>query len=379
MICENCKKNFTQKGQYTKHKNKCIIESKETQIHTTKKELGQFYTTHYNYILQNMSIPYDVVDIIEPFAGNGDLLNFLEKDKYNIKCYDIDPKQDYIIKQDTLINPPNLNNAFVITNPPYLARNKCNDKTLFDKYDTNDLYKCFIQILINSTCSGGILIIPLNFMCSIRKSDVEIRKKFIEKYDIININIFEEQVFDDTTYTICSFQFKLKYNDLENNTNCYIYPCKIEFIFSLNSNNNYTIGGEIYNLIQNTTYKIERATKLLKNTQNFTNILVKCIDDSNVNKIGLSIVNDENKNKYIDTTPNLSARSYAILVIDPAIDMVLQEKLVNDFNKFLNEYRDKYNSLFLSNYRESNTIARKRISFVLVYEICNYLLHHNKE
>ena len=48
-------------------------------------------------------------------------------------------------------------------------------------------------------------------------------------------------------------------------------------------------------------------------------------------------------------------------------------------NKFLNEYRDKYNSLFLSNYRESNTIARKRISFVLVYEICNYLLHHNKE
>ena len=48
--------------------------------------------------------------------------------------------------------------------------------------------------------------------------------------------------------------------------------------------------------------------------------------------------------------------------------------LVEKFNIFLNTNRDKYNSLFLTNYRESNTIARKRISFGLVYNICNYLL-----
>ena len=32
-------------------------------------------------------------------------------------------------------------------------------------------------------------------------------QSFLEKYNIILLNIFEEQVFDDTTYTICSFQF----------------------------------------------------------------------------------------------------------------------------------------------------------------------------
>lgn len=36
--------------------------------------------------------------------------------------------------------------------------------------------------------------------------------------------------------------------------------------------------------------------------------------------------------------------------------------------------REKYNSLFLTNYRESKKISRKRISFKLVYNICNYLL-----
>jgi hypothetical protein len=50
---------------------------------------------------------------------------------------------------------------------------------------------------------GGILIIPLNFWSSIRLSDIELRKVFLEKYDVILLNIFEEQVFDDTTYTIC--------------------------------------------------------------------------------------------------------------------------------------------------------------------------------
>lgn len=358
-----------------------------------KKNLGQFYTTNYKYILQNMHIPDNVSNIIEPFAGNGDLLNFIEDSAnakadanaiYNVKCYDIDPKKDFIIKQDTLLNPPDLDDAFVITNPPYLARNKSSDKSVFNKYNTNDLYKCFLQILINSKCLGGIIIIPLNFLCSIRKADIELRENFVKKYDINIINIFEEQVFDDTSYSICCFQFTAKNNtsknieNIENISDCYIYPSNKRISFALNTDNNYTIGGKIYNLEKNAKYKIDRATEaagvIRENDEFCTNILVKCIDDNINSKIGLFIVDDMTRDKYIDKTPNLSARSYAILVIEPKITLEAQEELAKKFNIFLNEYRDKYNSLFLTNYRESNTIARKRISFGLVYDICNYLL-----
>jgi len=62
-------------------------------------------------------------------------------------------------------------------------------------------------------------------------------------------------------------------------------------------------------------------------------------------------------------------------VIKPKITIIQQQKLVEYFNNFLNEKRNNCNSLFLSNYRESKEIARKRISFTLVYEICNYLLN----
>ena len=42
-----------------------------------KKNLGQFYTTNYKYILQNFQIPDGIENVIEPFVGNGDLINFL--------------------------------------------------------------------------------------------------------------------------------------------------------------------------------------------------------------------------------------------------------------------------------------------------------------
>jgi hypothetical protein len=95
---------------------------------------------------------------------------------------------------------------------------------LFDKYGVNDLYKCVIKEILTNVCLGGIFIIPLNFWSSIRLADIELRKAFLEKYDIILLNIFEETVFDDTTYTICSFQFEFKKNN--NELNIIIYPSK---------------------------------------------------------------------------------------------------------------------------------------------------------
>lgn len=341
-----------------------------------KKSLGQFYTTNHEYILQGLKIPDTMINIIEPFAGNGDLLNFINKEqeknniKYNIECYDIEPKKNDIIQRDTIKDPPNYTNKFIITNPPYLARNKSKNKEMFNKYDVNDLYKCVIKNILTNICLGGIFIIPLNFWSSIRSSDIELRKAFLNKYNVILLNIFEEQVFSDTTYTICSFQFELK-RDINNTIKIVIYPFKTNIITELTEENNFIIGGEIYNLKSSNTYKITRVTKKNKDRLN-TNILVKCIDDNNDAKIRLSFVDDDHI--YIDETPNQTARTYATLIIEPRIENDKQRQLITKFNNYLNNHRKKYNSLFLTNYRESKDIARKRISFNLVYTIVSYIL-----
>jgi len=331
-----------------------------------KQELGQFFTTNYEKILRNLSVPSHVKNIIEPFAGAGDLLKFI-KDRPDIvfECYDIDPKQDFIIEQDTLQNPPCYDNKFVLTNPPYLARNKCQDKRYFDQYKTDDLYKCFMKQITLSGAIGGIVIIPINFWCPIRKADMKLRKDFLEKFHVIHLNIFEEQVFHDTTYSVCAFQFERKRTN-DDRINVSIYPTEKHFSVKLSTLNHFLIGGDIYNLERTHSYQIARLTKHNKDKQH-TNILLKCIDDEK--PIGMNIV--KTANVYVDETPNTSARSYATLVINPPISLEQQECVVSRFNTLLQRYRNDYHSLFLSNYRENQ---RKRISFDLAYHITGHLL-----
>jgi hypothetical protein len=65
-----------------------------------KAQLGQFMTKKSDYILQGMSVPRseDMI-FIEPFAGNGDLVDFLiscKISKKQIHCYDIEPMNNKI-------------------------------------------------------------------------------------------------------------------------------------------------------------------------------------------------------------------------------------------------------------------------------------------
>ncbi len=340
----------------------------------SKSELGQFYTTNYSYILSNMDIPCNINLIVEPFVGKGDLLKFLNSKEFKIEAYDIDPKYINSIKRDTLLNPPNYNNKFILTNPPYLAKNKNSNKSIYNKYKCDDLYKCFIKNIIENTCQGGIIIVPLNFLSSVRKSDLNLRKSFLEVYNILKINVFEEQVFEDTSYTVCAINF-IKLSCSDNLSLIYIYPSKRLLKVKLNFSNNYTIGGEVFNLPQDPKIIIERLTKSTKNLKT-TNIYLKCIDDNAKNKLGFKIIDD--KDIFIDNSDNLSARSFATIVTNKCFSIEIQGKLVENMNSYINQQREKYNSLFLTNYRESNTIARKRISFKLAFMICNYFFSNYK-
>src|SRR5271156_2955424 len=240
-----------------------------------KKKYGKFYTTNYKTILSDLFIPDNEKIIIEPFVGEGNLLEFINN-SLKIKTYDIcQPVNDFIsnnitfIRQDTLKDPPNYSNKFVITNPPYLARNKSTNKEIYNKYKTNDLFKCFLISMINDPPNGGIIIIPLNFFCSMRKQDIDLRNNFFTKFKILTLNIFKTQVFKDTSYQICSFSFCLKRNNksVKSNDNNTI----IDKIIFRNKENDKTItnieiskkdkwliGGDIYTLDQDSDLLVYR-------------------------------------------------------------------------------------------------------------------------
>lgn len=377
------------KGYSGKKKNEILYliqekESLKTEISeekediTNKKSKGQFYTTNSSYILDGFSLPpSDIRCIVEPFAGKGDLVEWIKKLNCNAKihAFDIEPKGKNINKRDTLINPPDYDNAWIITNPPFLARNKSIDKSVFDLYETNDLYKCFITSVVKqNNCRGGILIIPAGFFFSSRNIDVRCRNSFMKKYKITKVKYFEESVFDDTTTTVVAFSFERSDYDLEEqNVEWIMMPSNVKKEFKMSFSNNWIIGGDIYNLSIPEIISVRRyveGQKLRENEQQLY-ITLNALDSGRKNgKINLSY-----KKGYIYPAKKCS-RTYASFCIT---GMILNEnqqiKLCKEFNEFIEKKRDENWSLFLPQFRESKEYARKRISFKLAYRIFLHLIH----
>lgn len=363
-----------------------VIEEKETEekvmdltTSSTKKERGQFYTSRSSYILEGLHHPpphHHIHTVIEPFAGKGDLVEWIRSNDYpyQVESYDIDPKMDYIIQRDTLTDPPFYKDAWVITNPPYLARNKTQDKTLFDKYNTNDLYKCFLMTLTQrELCSGGMLIIPAGFFLSPRDVDVRCRNLFMTKYKITRVNYFEEQVFHDTTTTVVAFSFLRSDQEMkEQEVEWRMMPSNTFKTFTMSSSNGWIVGGDIYHLPVRRTIQIRRHVEgvPLKHDELQTYMTITALDSGKKDgKISMKY-----EKGYIYPAKETS-RTYATLRISGVVlDESQQIQLCQAFNHYINQKRDETWSLFLPQFRESKEYARKRIPFELVYRICHYLI-----
>ena len=322
-----------------------------------KKKLGQFYTTNADYILQNLNIPPDV-ELIEPFAGNGDLIKWANLD--NIESYDIDPKIDNCFKRDTLLNPPNYINKFIITNPPYLNKNKSSDKTIFDKYKTDDLYKAAILSFINDNCLGGILIVPVNFIC---QNSSKLRNLFFKKYHITKLNIFEETVFNDTSYPICSFEFKRGSYD-ENNIDTTFYPSNKKVNLKLSKEFSYSITTKLFPKLKS-KYNIRRLVEGDIAPNN--NLYLYAIDGGTpTTRIRLDI----NRNHLYGSGTD---RSFCSIWSDSLIEN--EEYIVSEFNNRIENFRKEYDNLFLTNFRNSTMhYSRKRIAFNQAYSLIEQIL-----
>lgn len=328
-----------------------------------KTKLGQFYTKNSKYIIGNLlNFLPENAEIIEPFCGEGDLIitnHVYEK-------YDIDPKIDDCIKKDTLLNPPCYDNKFIISNPPYLAKNKNKDKSLYELYKTDDLYKC--ALLSIKECLGGILIVPLNFFCD---EDNEIRNYFFNTFTILQLNIFEETVFSDTTYTVCSFFFirnKISKNELS--ITCTFFPKNISKNFEIFKSSGWRIGDDFLKIInQQKNIGIKR---LLTNGTPNSDLYLRAIDTgTNDGRISLSI----SKEHFYGINTD---RSFATIILDKEYTDEEQLFICKEFNYMLETNREKYNSLFLTNFRNSTkSYARKRISFDVAYKLISYIIRKN--
>lgn len=366
----------------------------------TKSQLGQFFTTNSDYILQGLEKFVKNKKITDPFAGNQDLFSWAKKNKCK-KIIGFDCDENYIDNKKVFLNdsinsPKNYN--FVLTNPPYLHKNKADRKTknkffsgFFSSFE--DLYQISIYSILNS--EEGILIVPLNFLCA--RNSEKIRRLFFESFKIVKLNIFSCQVFEDTTYNVISFYYeRKKANDDKNKIFAAIFPEGKNIVFDLERKFGWQLGGDFVEKIENTenyldvfrltedflqsgNYKAKMALQNIKEVRDFKinkniknilerNILfLRAIDSKNGRKIQIE---DIRRYNILGLVGKNTSRNMAHLIFAKSIPIKEQEALMNAFNDELNRNREKYFSFFLTNFRDN---GRKRISFDFAYKFLNYL------
>jgi hypothetical protein len=365
-----------------------------------KKQFGQFFTTNSDYILQGFEKFVKNKEIIDPFAGNQDLIKWAQKNNCKkVDGFDCDKKyvdNKKVFLNDSIKFPKKY--KFVCTNPPYLHKNKA-DKITKENFFTGihsyfeDLYQVSIFSILN--CEEGILIVPLNFLSA--ENSKKIRDLFFEKFEIVKLNIFSEQVFEDTTYNVISFYFKKKKHCIEKNKiTAIILPEKKQISFIIEKKFGWQFGGNFLNKIksaknylgvfrltedflQSGEYEMEMALQNIKDKRDYSvnqsikkilekNILfLRAIDSKNGKKIQLEDIRKYNISGLVGKS---SSRNMAHLIFEQKISIKEQETLIEEFNQELNKNRQKYFSFFLTNFRDNN---RKRISFDFVYKFLNYL------
>ena len=305
-----------------------------------KQKHGQYFTTNSATLLEGYEHVVRGRSVTEPFAGGGDLTQWcLDNGATEVIQYDIEPTNTEILQNDSILRPV-LDTPVVVTNPPYLSKNKNKDKTAYNLWEQNDLYKCHLAAIVANRVESGILILPSNFL-SERHSRA--RDMFFSYYRMNKVKYYRTQVFEDATTGIVVFDF-------ERWTPQSTMTCEYEIFYDTHSvKETYTshekygwlVGEEFLQITHNTTpYKVEILREGM--TSN-SNIVIGLLD-----KGKYSLGAHYNSGDPIYCAPKAFTTYQCILPTQYTEKQ--QQEIVSSFNSLLNMYREQYHSLFLSNY-----------------------------
>lgn len=183
-----------------------MVISKErgiyTQINSEKVATGSFYTEKATWLTSpvdkflRFAFSEGAKIALDPYAGNGHLLQLIEQ-KYDIPSVGFDIKGFNGNFNDSLINIPIIDDAIIITNPPYLTNYSAKRKRVFynvSKYfelGYEDLYQVALSCCLKSA-RFTVAIVPETFINST-----------FDKMHVVLCNTLTESPFNDTENPVC--------------------------------------------------------------------------------------------------------------------------------------------------------------------------------
>lgn len=312
-----------------------------------KITLGQFFTKEtswaqpqiINFIHKCLN-EYDVKYCFDPFAGNGDLINFVKDNFSFFKIYgnDIDPSLNWPVN-DSLISIKKHKKCMIVTNPPYLAKYSAKRKGgevygRVAKYFMNtaceDLYQVALEKMLNEY-DNIVAIIPETFINSTFAKDRLNSVTIIEKVPFVDT---------DCPVCVCCFEKKIHHDSEIKFYKDSKYICTYEELL------NYR--------------KVPTNILDVKFNSSCGQIALRAVDNS----IGDNDIRFLNINELDYDLKNIKTSSRLITVIDvPKVTNV--NEFIEICNEILLEYRKQVSDILLSPFKgnKKNGPRRRRLDY----------------
>lgn len=329
------------------------VLDEKLQFTIRQKNLGQYFTKKSVWLKPQIKEFISRVNpsvIVDPFAGQGDLLNVVDTLGYSVSGLDIDKSLGWEFN-DGLKHIPRVEGGLVLTNPPYLAKNSAKRQGLsgysyFENSEFQDLYQIAISKVLESY-KYSIFIIPETFVNS------SVFTKHLH-----SITILEENPFECTDCPVCVCCFEVNNSLLKEN----IYDFYKGGLFLFDSD-------EGYNRL--CKYKSFDNFNITFNDKK-GNLGLRGIDGlDEFNRIKFCLPGDLN---YNTSKIKTSSRAITLIKVDFDIDMIF----VNDINYYLEDYRRRTHDVFLSPFKGNNKNGerRRRLDFKLARGFINKIIEN---
>ena len=175
--------------------------------------LGQYFTKKKLWCtaeVERFILTSSCTTVYDPFAGDGDLLKVADELGFSSKIgLDIDDTLNWEVN-DSLLKIPHVDNAIIITNPPYIAKQSASRKHLkLEKYfnDTkyDDIYLLALDRMLEAQ-DYVVAIVPESF----------INSSYEKKNFLSSITVLESNPFLDTENPVCVVCFDGTYKTFDN-------------------------------------------------------------------------------------------------------------------------------------------------------------------
>ncbi len=313
-----------------------------------KVALGQFFTKASLWLkpqVKEYISQCGCFTAYDPFAGGGDLLSVAQDilNFKNTKGLDIDTELNWDIN-DSLLNIPTIENAIIITNPPYIAKQSASRKKIdLSKYFSTSPYDDVYLIALDKMLKAQkyvVAIIPESF----------INSNYKQKSRLNSITILEENPFEDTENPVCVACFDEKDKEF-NKIKIYKNEC---------------YKGTLQD-IQNNRIDPSNSVKISFNDKKGW-LGIRAVDSTN-DKVRINFDYKENINYDWEHKIKVSSRHFTLVDVD--VPQSERQEFISHCNKELEELREKSSDILLTPFKGNTKsgIRRRRLDFRLARAI----------